>query len=93
VPASVRFGELGMVRGSYSVNVFNQYRLDLFLDYARGRDQRGAEWNSIPGIGSAFNLPGPWNTIIRADVGKAWLPDRYGTLGSTVVQVMVLKPL
>jgi len=93
VPASVRFGELGMVRGSYSVNVFNQYRLDLFLDYARGRDQRGAEWNSIPGIGSAFNLPGPWNTIIRADVGKAWLPDRYGTLGSTVVQVMMLKPL
>jgi hypothetical protein len=32
VPASgVRFDDLAMVRGSYSLNVFEQYRLDLFL--------------------------------------------------------------
>jgi hypothetical protein len=93
VPGAVRFGEVAMARGSYSLNVFSQYRLDLFLDYAWGRDRRGDDWSRIPGIGTAFNLPGPWNTIVRADVGKSWLPDRYGTLGSTVAQVMLLKPL
>jgi hypothetical protein len=93
VPGSVRFGELAMARGSYSFNLLDQYRLDLFLDYAWGRDRRGDDWSRIPGIGAAFNLPGPWNTIVRADVGKSWLPDRYGTLGSTVAQVMLLKPL
>ena len=93
VPAAVRFGELAMARGSYSVNVFDQFRLDLFLDQGWGRDGRGDDWQPIPGLGGAFNLPGPWNTIVRADVGRSWLPDRYGTLGSTSVQVMLLKPL
>jgi len=93
VPASVRFGELAMVRGSYSVNVFDRYRIDVFLEHGWGRDARGESWQRIPGIGGAFNLPGPWNTIVRADLGRAWLPERYSTLGSTVVQVMLLKPL
>jgi len=93
VPASVRFGELAMVRGSYSVNVFDQYRIDLFLEHGWGRDDRGDSWQLVPGVGGAFNLPGPWNTIIRADVGRSWLPERYSTLGSTVLQVMLLKPL
>ena len=93
VPASVRFGELALLRGSYSVNVFEQYRIDVFLEHGWGRDARGESWQRIPGIGGAFNLPGPWNTIVRADVGQAWLPERYSTLGSTVVQVMLLKPL
>ncbi len=39
VPVSgVRFAELAMVRGSYSFNLFDQYRLDLFVDHAWGRD-------------------------------------------------------
>ena len=38
VPASgVRYGELAMARGSYSLNVFEQYRLDFFVDQAWGR--------------------------------------------------------
>ena len=40
VPASgVRFGELAMLRGSYSFNVFEQYRFDVFLEGAVGRDR------------------------------------------------------
>ncbi len=40
VPASgARFEELGMMRGSYSFNIFEQYRLDLFLEQAWGRDR------------------------------------------------------
>ena len=40
VPASgVRFGDLAMARGSYSLNIFEQYRLDLFLEQAWGRDR------------------------------------------------------
>ena len=94
VPAAVRFGELAMARGSYSVNVFDQYRLDLFLDQAWGKEEHAdRDWQAIPGIGAAFNLPAPWNTILRADVGKSWLPDRYGSLGSMSLQIMLLKPL
>ncbi len=54
VPASgVRFGELAMARGSYSLNIFEQYRLDLFLEQAWGRDEPGrGDWQPIPGFGA-----------------------------------------
>jgi hypothetical protein len=95
VPASgVRFGELGMVRGSYSFNIFEQYRLDLFLEQAWGRDRAFDDlWQPITGIGAAVNLRAPWNTILRADIGRSLLPDRYQGIGSTTLQVMFLKPL
>ncbi|HJZ77493.1 MAG TPA: hypothetical protein VKE51_37445 [Vicinamibacterales bacterium] len=95
VPSSgVRYGELAMARGSYSLNVFEQYRLDLFLDRAWGRDDPGhGAWDPITGLGVAVNVRAPWNTILRADVGKSFLPARYGALGSTVFQILLLKPM
>jgi hypothetical protein len=95
VPASgVRFSELAMARGSYSFNVFEQYRLDLFLEHAWGREDAAArDWQSVPGIGAAFNFRAPWNTILRTDIGKSLLPDRYRGLGSTTLQVLLLKPM
>lgn len=95
VPASgVRFDDLGMIRGSYSLNIFEQYRVDLFADQAWGRDRAiDASWRPVTGLGVAVNLRAPWNTILRADVGKSLLPDPYGPVGSMVFQVMILKPL
>jgi hypothetical protein len=95
VPASgVRYGELAMVRGSYSLNIFEQYRLDLYLDRAWGRDDPGhGVWDPVTGFGTAVNVRAPWNTILRADFGKSFLPARYGSLGSTVFQVLLLKPM
>jgi hypothetical protein len=95
VPASgVRFAELAMVRGSYSLNVFDVYRLDLFLEHAWGRDRdANVDWQRLPGVGLAVNLRAPWNTILRAEVGKSWLPDLYQGLGSTTLQVLLLKPM
>jgi hypothetical protein len=95
VPASgVRFGELGALRGSYSFNIFEQYRLDVFLEQAWGRDRAFDDrWQPITGIGAALNFRAPWNTILRADVGKSFLPDRYSGVGSATLQIMVLKPL
>ena len=95
VPASgVRFGELAMVRGSYSFNVFEQYRLDLFFEHAWGRGGTSdPDWQPIPGIGVAANFRAPWNTILRLEVGKSVLPDRYRGLGSTTLQLLLLKPL
>jgi len=82
------------VRGSYSLNIFDQYRLDLFLDQAWGRDDPGqGPFDPISGFGIAVNVRAPWNTILRADFGKSILPDRYGALGSTTFQIMLLKPL
>lgn len=96
VPSSgVRYGELAMARGQYSFNLFEQYRLDLFLDRAWGRTRDiGVPWEGITGIGAAVNvrIPGR-NLILRADVGKSFLPDRYRRLGSTVVQILFLRPL
>jgi hypothetical protein len=31
--------------------------------------------------------------MLRADVGKSLLPDRYRGVGSATLQVMILKPL
>lgn len=95
VPASgVRFGELGVLRGSYSFNVLEQYRLDLFLEQAWGRDRAFDDrWQPITGLGAAVNVRAPFNTILRADVGKSFLPDRYRGVGAATLQIMVLKPL
>ena len=95
VPASgVRFEELAMARGSYSFNIFDQYRLDLFLEQAWGRDREfDNTWQPLTGLGAAVNLRAPWNTILRADFGKSFLPDRYRGIGSATLQIMILKPL
>jgi hypothetical protein len=95
VPASgVRFDQLAMARGSYSFNIFEQYRLDLFAEQAWGQDRTvDTSWQPLTGFGMAVNLRAPWNTILRADVGKSILPDRYSGAGSTVLQIMLLKPL
>ncbi len=95
VPSSgVRDGELAMVRGSYSLNIFEQYRLDLFVDQAWGRDDPGrGAWQPISGFGVGVNVRAPWSTILRVDFGKSLLPARYGSLGSTTLQILLLKPL
>jgi hypothetical protein len=94
VPSAVRFAELAMLRGSYSFNLFNQYRVDLFVDHARGRGaDRGAPWQPVTGLGLGLNLRAPRNTILRADLGKSFLPDSYRGAGSVTLQIMLLKPL
>jgi hypothetical protein len=72
----------------------NGDRLDLFLEHAWGRTGEPATaWERIPGVGTAVNFRTPWNTILRAELGKSLLPDRYDGLGSTTLQVLLLKPL
>jgi hypothetical protein len=93
VPAAgVRFNELALLRGTYSLNVFEQYRLDLFLEHAWGRDD-AAPWQRIPAFGAAVNFRAFWNTILRAEGGHSFLPSTYDGLGSTTVQILLLKPL
>jgi hypothetical protein len=94
VPADIRFGELAMLRGSYSFNLFDQYRFDLFLDHAIGRAADiSDQWMPVTGVGLGLNLRAPRNTILRADIGKSVLPAVYRGAGSTVVQILLLKPL
>ncbi len=99
--AGVRYGELAMARGQYSFNLFEQYRMDVFVDRAWGRVRGNAvfgiadvPWEPLTGVGVAFNVRIPGRTaILRGEVGKSFLPSRYRGLGSTTVQVMLLKPL
>jgi hypothetical protein len=95
VPASgLRFDDLAMVRGSYTFNIFEQYRIDLFLERAYGRDRAATrDWQSLTGTGVALNVRAPLGTILRADLGHSFLPSRYRGIGSTVLQIMFLKPL
>jgi hypothetical protein len=94
VPAAVRFGDLRMIRASYSFNLFEQYRLDLFLDQASGRDpQQARTWRQVTGTGVRVNLRAPWNTILQVDFGRSFLPDVYRGAGTNVLQVLLLKPL
>jgi hypothetical protein len=95
VPASgLRFDDLAMIRGSYTFNIFEQYRIDLFLEQASGRDRAtDRNWQSLTGTGIALNVRAPFGTILRADIGHSLLPSRYRGIGSTVIQIMFLKPL
>lgn len=93
VPSSgIRYEELGMLRGSYTFNVFDIYRLDVFGEHAWGHD-RPNQWEPMTGLGAAVNLRGPKSTILRADFGKSFLPDRFRSVGSYTLQILVLKPL
>jgi hypothetical protein len=95
VPASgVRYSELAMARGSYSLNIFEQYRVDLFAEQAWGSDRPlDPAWQPISGFGAALNVRAPKNTILRVDAGKSRLPARYRNVGSYTLQVLLLKPL
>jgi hypothetical protein len=102
VPAAgVRYGELGVVRGQYSFNLFEQYRFDVFADRGWGRVRSGGvpgvvevPWEPLTGVGAAFNFRVPGKTmILRGEVGKSFLASRYDGLGSTTFQLMLLKPL
>jgi hypothetical protein len=95
VPASgLRFQELAMARGSYSFNLLDLYRLDLFLEQAWGRDRDVARaWRPVTGLGAAANLRVRWNMILRAEAGKSLLPSGYRDVGSTTFQILLLKPL
>ncbi|HTK28630.1 MAG TPA: sigma-E factor regulatory protein RseB domain-containing protein [Vicinamibacterales bacterium] len=93
VPSAVRFADVGMFRGSYSFNVFEQYRVDLFLEHARGREADSGDWRPVTGTGIRLNLRAPRSTILQVDVGKSFLPGIYRGIGSTVVQILLLKPL
>ena len=90
--AAVRFEELAMFRAAYSLNLFELYRLDLFLDQAVGRSGPGSPREGVTGLGLGLNFRAPWGTMFRAEVGKSFLPERYRGAGSIVGQVMVLKP-
>jgi hypothetical protein len=95
VPSSgVRFADLGLVRAGYSFNLFNLYGLDLFFDQAFGRGRASNDkWRSITGLGLGLNVKTPLRTLLRGEIGKSFLPDRYRGSGSVVAQVIVLKPL
>ena len=95
VPASgVRFSDLGMFRASYAFNLFEQYRAEIALDHAYGRDPRmSRDWQRITGIGVGFLFRAPFGTMIRGDVGKSFLPSQYSKPGSLVFQIQILKPL
>jgi hypothetical protein len=93
VPASgVRYAELSMLRAAYTMNIFDIYRVDLFAEQAWGRDRR-EPWEPMTGIGAAVHFRAPKSTILRADFGKSFLADRFRSVGSYTMQVLVLKPL
>jgi hypothetical protein len=99
--AGVRYSALAMARAQYSFNLLDQYRTDLFVDRAWGRvTARGVPgalpvpWEPLTGVGVAFNVRIPGRVaFLRGEVGYSFLPRRFDGLGSTTVQVMLLKPL
>jgi hypothetical protein len=95
VPSSgVRFSTLAMARASYAFNFFDQYRAEIEIDQAYGRDpEAGPDWQRITGLGAGVLVRGPHQTILRVDVGKSFLPPRYREPGSFILQVQILKPL
>ena len=80
--AGVRFGELGMLRGSYSFNLLDQYRLDVFLDRAVGRDaQATAGWQNLTGVGIGWSLRGPRRRCFASTSARASCRRNIGSRG------------
>ncbi len=95
VPSTaVRFAELILARASYSFNVFDQFRVEVFYDQGWGDDRaQGLERVRFSGLGLGLNLRGPRHTILRLDVGKSFLPETLQGAGTVVMQFLILKPL
>jgi hypothetical protein len=91
--AGIRFSELGMLRASYSVNMFDLYRIALYVDHARGRTPDDGSWVPTTGIGAELNFRGPKTTMIKFGIGRGFLPQMYSGSGSLVVELMVFKPI
>jgi hypothetical protein len=91
--AGVRFAELWMARAQYSFNVFDLYRLALYVDHARGRTPSLRDWQPTTGVGFEANFRGPRTTMLKLGVGKGFLPPLYRGSGSLVIEFMVFKPL
>jgi hypothetical protein len=91
--AGVRFSEVGMVRGSYSFNLLNRYRLALYADHAWGRTPDDRNWVPTTGIGVEANFPGPKTTMLKVGAGKGFLPGIYKGSGSFVFEFMLFKPI
>jgi hypothetical protein len=60
--------------------------------WARTRPGTGA-WRNVTGVGLGLNLRTPFGTMLRADLGKSFLPALYSGSGSFVAQIMILKPI
>jgi hypothetical protein len=91
--AGVRFSELWMARAQYSFNIFDLYRLALYVDHARGRTPSSHNWQPTTGVGFEANFRGPKTTMLKLGVGKGFLPPLYRGSGSLVIEFMVFKPL
>lgn len=91
--AGIRFSELALTRAQYSFNLFDLYRLDVFLDRGWGRVRSRTDWERVTGVGTELNVRGPRGTMLKLGVGKGFLPEIYRGSGSVVVDVLVLKPL
>lgn len=95
VPSTaLRFEELFLARAAYAFKLFDVYRFDLFLDHAVGDDPSGvSDRVRLTGVGTALSLRGPWSTILRIELGKSFLPERFRAAGTFTAQVLLLKPL
>jgi hypothetical protein len=91
--AGARFSELGMFRAQYSFNLFELYRLAVYVDQAVGRTPTDRTWRPITVTGVELNFKGPKTTMLKVGVGKGFLPQIYKGSGSWVVELMFFKPL
>ena len=91
--AGIRFSELGMLRASYSFNMFDMFRLAAYVDHARGRTPVEPSWQPTTGVGFELNFRGPRTTMLKIGVGKGFLPPIYRGTGSVVLDFMVFKPI
>ena len=76
----------------YSFNISDVVRFDAVLDHARVHDPRIAPgMTDHTGFGVAASFVGPWETILRFDVGYALKSDLDPVEGDVEAMVLVLK--
>ncbi len=90
--SGIRYDHGLLAQLKYSFNISDVVRFDAVLDHARVHDPRIAPgMTDHTGIGVAASFVGPWETILRFDVGYALRSDLEPVEGDVEAMVLVLK--
>ncbi len=90
--SGIRYDHGLLAQVKYSFNISDVVRFDAVLDHARVHDPRIAPgMTDHTGVGVAASFLGPWETILRFDVGYALRSDLDPVEGDVEAMFLVLK--
>ncbi|MDH3284446.1 MAG: hypothetical protein OEQ13_06860, partial [Acidobacteriota bacterium] len=89
--SGIRYDRGTLVNVEYEFNLKEIVRFDADIDHAVVQELQDGRTSNHTGIGFAASFPGPWETLIRLDVGYALESDIKEIEGDTEFLLVVLR--